>query len=183
MLFATYYHGLFREDLTLVAAAVPTTHEHDAGEVVFQPRTISRHNAVVRTWPEERRLLFAAGLFLTALVDQVCYTHFRDSYPRFRELTRYPKWRGDCPGGCFHNIHPIAVFRAIGARLGSLNDIRDLPFSALPDDLLSTGKEEVYEFMLRHLPEVAPDEFWRRCEAEIPAEFRMLYLFSRPFPA
>src|SRR5690606_27668683 len=126
--------------------ALPALHEHAPGQIALQPRTISLRNPVVRRWSVERRTLFAAGLFLTVLADQVCYTHFQASYSRFRELTMYPKWRGDCPGTCYYHIHPGAVFRAIGAHEGSLGRIEDLPFSAFPDDVIATMRHEVQVF-------------------------------------
>src|SRR5687768_12368270 len=106
---AEYYNGPFRADLGRGIEGRPPVHDHRPGEVTIQPRSISRENMVIRRWPEERRMLFASSLFLTVLSDQVCYTHYPNSYARFRELTRYPKWLGDCPGGCYNHIHPAVV--------------------------------------------------------------------------
>src|SRR5688500_7663918 len=138
MLFADYYNKLFREDLAQVLDASPPAHAHEPDEVTIQPKTISEANLIVQSWAQDRRLLFAAGLFLTVLADQVCYTHFADSYPRFRSLTKYPKWRGDCPGGCLSHIHPGAVFRTVGRSRRPTGEKQVLPFELLPDDVIST---------------------------------------------
>lgn len=179
MLFADYYAGLFREDIARVASALPSRHEHTPGETTLQPRSISRRNAVIRGWSPERRALFAASLFLTVLADQVCYTHFRPSYDRFRRLTMYPKWRGDCPGGCHAHIHPRVVFQAIGAREGRRGEMQELPFAAFPDDLFATMRLEVLDFVGTYLTGVDPEDFWRRCDAEMPLDFKTRYRASR----
>ena len=179
MTFADYYNGRFRNDLATVIAAVPPAHEHASGEVTLQPRFLSRSNPVIHRWSEEQRMLFASALLLTVLADQVCYTHFHDVYGRFRELTAYPKWRGDCPGGCAYHIEPAVILRAIGAAEGRLATIDDLPLHAFPDDLFQTMRSEVADFFERHLPNVDGDDFWQRCDAEIPTHFKLLYLASR----
>jgi hypothetical protein len=175
-----YYNGPFRDDLTRVIAALPSRHDHRPHEIAVQPRTLSRLNPIVQSWDVSGRMLFASSLFLTVLADQVCYTHFRSSYSRFRELTAYPKWRGDCPGGCRTNIEPVAIFVAIGSREGPLGSLTDVPFVAIPNDLFATMQREVLEFVRPHLREVDPQEFWQKCDDEVRFDFRMLYDSSRP---
>jgi hypothetical protein len=177
MRLSEYYNQNFRQDLMDVLANAKSVHPH--AEVSLQPRTVSRENPTVARWPEERRLLFASALFLTVLVDQVCYTHFRDAYPTFRRLTQYPKWRGDCPGACGYHIHPEVIFRVVGQLPGPAADIEELALPLLPDDLFATMKNEIVDFVQNHLPGTDPEEFWGRCDAEIPIHFRLLYLASR----
>lgn len=179
MLFAEYYNELFRHDLSRVVQGSPCAHPHESNEATIQPRMLSEANPVVREWPQDRRLLFAAGLFLTILADQVCYTHFPGSYSRFSALTLYPKWRGDCPGGCSSHIHPGVIFRTIGRKLGQLRQATPLPLELLPDDVISTMEAEVVSFVRQYLPEVEAQAFWARCDAEIPLDFRLFYRASR----
>lgn len=173
MIFAEYYNELFREDVARVVTGLPARHDHGPDEVTIQPRSISGRNPVIRAWPDDRRALFACGLFLTVLADQVCYTHFRASYPTFRALTRYPKWRGDCPGGCYSHIHPGAVFYAIGAEEGRLPAWPAFPLSLLPGDLVATMQREIADFVGRFLPGVDQGAFWRHCDAEFPLGIRI----------
>src|SRR5687767_11977564 len=179
MTFDEYYNGPFRGDLLRVIAALPSLHDHGAGEVVVQPRSVSRLNPVVRGWTSSQQMLFAASLFLTVLADQVCYTHFRSSYDRFREVTAYPKWKGDCPGGCRTNIDPAAIFAAMGRREGRSGSLADAPFAAVPNDLFETMRREVVSFVQNHLPEVDANAFWKACDREIHLDFRLLYHSSR----
>ena len=179
MTLAEYYNAQFRDDLPRVLDAVPSLHDHGDDTVAIQPRTISRRNHVVRRWSVERRMLFASSLLLTVLADQVCYTHFRPLYARFRELTAYPKWRGDCPGACAYHIHPTVILRTIGAPEGQAASLDEISLAALPADLFQTMRTEVTDFCERFLPEIDKVEFWRRCDVEIPTRFKLLYLGSR----
>ena len=179
MQFLDYYRDSFRPDVHAVLSGLPSLHPHGSDELTIQPRTISLANPVVRRWGPEQRWAFASALYLTVLSDQVCYTHFGAAYPRFRELTQYPKWRGDCPGACWHHIHPINVFRSIGTEVGQHRDILDLPYKTLPDGLINGMETEVTDFVSRYLDAVDADDFWARCDAELPTGFRLLYMASR----
>ena len=165
MTFSEYYNGQFAADLSLVMSQGFRAHEFD--EVTVQPRTVSSENPVVVQWPKERQAVFAAALFLTVLVDQVCYTHFRSNYDKFRGLTQYPKFRGDCPGGCYSHINPGVVFRAIGRDPGPVRQYDSFPYDRLPADTLETMRREVNDFVDRHMPELG-EKFWQLCKMEIP---------------
>jgi len=165
---AEYYRGAFRGDLEKVVRHAPPKHEHERGEITIQPRTLSTENRVVRLWDPEWRGLFASALFLTVLVDQVCYSYFRAHYEAFRKLTRYPKFRGDCPGGCGHHIDPAGVFSALGKAPGSWPRDNGLDCKLLPPDLFETIRAEVHSFFPRHLDGIDPNEFWEKCDASVP---------------
>lgn len=117
---------------------------------------------------------FAAALFLSVLTDQVCFTHFKASYPEFRRLTQYPKWRGDCPGGCAWHLHPSLIFDAIGSRPGPLPRERSPRFDLLPPDVFSVFELETKDFVREYLPEVSATRFWERCVRELPPGLRLL---------
>lgn len=179
MLFVEYYGAPFRADLAAVVAGLPPMHEHDPYTIVLQPRTLSTKNPAVRALSEERRGLFACALFLTIVADQVCYTHFRPHYSGFLTLTRYPKLLGDCPGGCYTNIHPQNAF-AIGGRLGA-RDRSILKFQGLlPSDVLDVMRKEVQSFVTEHMPELGAEDFWAHVDREIPLELRLVVASSRP---
>jgi hypothetical protein len=172
MNFADYYGLPFRRDITAVLGGLAPMHEHVAGEVVLQPRTLSSLNPAVRALSDERQALFACALFLTIVADQVCYTHFRSAYDRFRALTQYPKLKGDCPGGCSAHIHPsnaLAVGSEPGRPQWSAPDIA----ARLPADVLLVMRAEVSSFISEHLPELNPGEFWEQVDREIPVDLRL----------
>jgi hypothetical protein len=174
-----YYHSQFSNDLRNVLEGLPSLHQHGSDDVTLQPRSLSTANPIVRRWEKDRLGLFASALFLTVLADQVCYTHFPEHYATFRALTRYPKWRGDCPGGCGTHIHPAVVFRVIGQSPGPVHS-RDRPdYSALPSDLIATLKREITSFFPRHLPAIDAMAFLARCDSEVPVDLRLLHLAPR----
>lgn len=179
MLFAEYYGSHFRSDIASVVDGLPSMHVHESDVPVLQPRTLSTENPAVRAMPVRQQGLFACALFLTIVADQVCYTHFREFFPRFQELTRYSKLRGDCPGGCSTNIHPQNAF-SIGARPGSRDrSILDL-HGLLPSDVLDVMRSEVESFLEEHMPEVSAADFWAHVDREIPLELRLAVASSRP---
>jgi len=47
----------------------------------------------------------------TILIDQVKFTHFKEAYPKFRELTMYPEMEGSAGwAGSISNTNPFAIF-------------------------------------------------------------------------
>lgn len=168
MTFQSYYRGEFRTDLAAVLSALPGLHWNPGGgEQFVQPITLSMANPTIRSWSHRHRDQFAIALFWTVLVDQVCFTYFRPQYAAFQAMTMYPKFTGDCPGGCGGHIHPRHILLAVGSPpyVGG----GDWTGTADPsEDSLAVMHEEVFDFFKHHLPEVAPDEFWTRCLAELP---------------
>lgn len=181
MQFSEYYGAHFRSDISAIVAGLAQIHEHDPGAIILQPLTLSSENPAVRALPEERRALFACALFLTIVADQVCYTYFPASYPRFAELTRYPKLKGDCPGGCYTNIHPRNAF-AIGGRPGA-RDRGILHYQRLlPPDVISVMRSEVLSFVDEYMPDLSSKAFWTLVDREIPLELRLAVAAGRPAP-
>ncbi len=179
MLFAEYYGSPFRSDIAAIVAGLPPRHDHDPTAIVLQPRTLSTENPAVRALSEERKGLFACALFLTIAADQVCYFHFRSAYPRFSALTRYPKLKGDCPGGCSTNIHPQNAF-AIGSRPGR-RDRSILDFQGLlPPDVLDVMRAEILSFVSERMTALDAEEFWAHVDREIPLELRLAVRLTRP---
>lgn len=168
--FAEYYRSAFRQDLIAVIAGAPEPCHSIAreGEVVIQPMALTYLNPVIKAWSEARRTNFALSLFLTVLSDQVCFTHFREEYGRFRQLTMSPKLKGDCPGGCANHAHPRWIFAVIGRSSYSLQRGHPKPPPVELYATTSAMRQEVIAFVAEHLRGVDPEEFWKRCEAEFP---------------
>lgn len=54
---------------------------------------------------------FMFSVAYTILIDQLMYTHFKESYPMFRELTLYPKMDGSAGwAGSISHANPFAIF-------------------------------------------------------------------------
>jgi hypothetical protein len=61
--------------------------------------------------PTEFHIDFMAATCYTILIDQVMYTHFKQAYPAFRQLTMYPKMdRSVGPARTFMMANPFEVF-------------------------------------------------------------------------
>lgn len=167
MQFERYYGTLFRHDLQSVVGGLQSLHR-DARVVAIQPRTLSTLNPVIRDWDRDQQLHFASGLYLTILVDEVCWTYFRHHYDAFRRLTLYPKFIGDCPGGCTTHLEPYVVFKVMGKRPGA--GPAECEFDAnlsFPERFVEGMEKEITDFCNEQMPELLELGFWRRCEAEI----------------
>ncbi len=170
MTFAEYYGARFRDDLARVLGSAPAPNHlsEDAAEVVIQPRVLSRQNQTLRLWPAERRALFGVALFFTVLLDQVCYTCFPALYESFRRLTEYPKFKGDCPGGCYQHLHPSLILSSLGRPPG-VTDSTVLPeYAQLLGEAIPVMQRKVREFCRDHFPALDAPAFWDRCLAEVP---------------
>jgi hypothetical protein len=168
--FAAYYETCFRDDLARVLRSAPAPNHlsEDAAEVVIQPRVLSCQNETVRLWPTERRALFGVALFFTVLVDQACYTHFGGLYESFRRLTAYPKFKGDCPGGCYHHLHPSLILSSLGRPPGLTDSAPPPEYAQVFWEAVPVMHREVEEFSRDRLPALDAAAFWDRCLAELP---------------
>ena len=171
MTFSEYYHQEFRTDLERVLQTAPAPnhlgHSYEE-DVVLQPRIINRENKTVRLWSRERRELFGVALFFTVLADQVCYTHFPQNYAKFRSLTRYPKFKGNCPGGCSAHVHPRGILSTIGRSDDWITDEIPAGLVSLLAEALPVMEREVLDFTRNHMPELDGHAFWFKCLQEIP---------------
>jgi len=172
--FAEYYGDPFRRDINAVNAGLPPIHVHPeyADEGVLQPRVLSRENSVIRAMDADRRQLFGVALYLTLLVDQTFYTYYRRWYPEFAEWTRYPKLRGDCPGGCRSHAHPETVFESLGQPLGGQDRQAFLNYIISLYDALPVMRDEIVSFFKEYMPVVDGEDVWRRCRRELPFSLR-----------
>jgi hypothetical protein len=171
--FSRYYSELFRSDIQIFLLSIPIkSRHHGQNNFVFtiQYDKLTKDTPHIDTVAFENRTYFVLALFLSALVDEVCYTHFKTQYDTFRNLTHYPKFIGNCPSGCRYHLHPSAIFEAVNysstlrkARLRP--DISVLNFFDEASDVL---KSEVFDFFTNHMTTVSPTEFWRLCAVEFP---------------
>ncbi len=105
--------------------------------------------------PSGNRARFLISLYFTVLVDQAMHAHFREQYPRFESLTRYPKF---CHGLSQFQHNPRGIL------LGPVE--QGVITSQEVLDLLPAGMElfvaEVAEFFDEHMPEVKAAGFFEK---------------------
>jgi hypothetical protein len=167
--FRYYYRNQFQRQLATVLAKGWKGHEQHGDEPgsIIQPRTLSLENPAIRRMSAESQARFAVALYLTILTDQVASRYFREHYAKFAALTRYPKFRGDCPGGCRSSVPAERILLSIGMEVADRAEavpphiLTELQ-AALPD-----LRYETTAFVQDHMPELG-ESFWTRCTAEPP---------------
>src|SRR3989338_758846 len=83
-----YYYNRFREQFnewTKKSGA----HKHPSEDVYIPIQDLKTEN--FSHIPKEDYMFFHCALACTALIDQVMYTHFKTDYPKFQQMTLYPK--------------------------------------------------------------------------------------------
>jgi hypothetical protein len=162
MEFAEYYGEPFRHDLAAIMQALPPSHEDFVGKVI-QPRMVSRENQLFMELPARQRAQFAVALYFTLLTDQVVERRFRGHHARFQELTRYPRFHGDCPGGCEYRPGAERILDAVDQPPGPRPERRFIRYLAELRSSLPVLEREIRDFCRDHMPEISADEFWAEC--------------------
>jgi hypothetical protein len=123
---------------------------------------------------KEGKEYFGVALFFTVLTDMVCFTHFKRYYKKFRTLTRYPKFIGNCPCACHVHYHPIEIFLALNKAYSNKKNPLDF-FDKLSEGI-DAMRNETIRFFTEHLPEIEGETFWAKCKKEFPCKTdRILY--------
>lgn len=169
--FKTYYNSNFREDINMFFSTIPDEskfHEDNQNKQTFsiQYERLTPKFEHLNFLDKEKKELFGVALFLTILTDMVCFTHFKQHYSKFRNLTRYPKFIGNCPGGCQFHHEPNDIFFAMSKGL-SPNEPH-LLFRSKFLEAIETMKEETLNFFNQYLPEINGETFWGKCQREFP---------------
>jgi hypothetical protein len=169
--FKTYYNSKFRYDIIRFFSTIPDAskfHEDTLSKQTFsiQFERLTPAFNHLNFLDNDRKELFAVALFLTVLTDMVCFTHFKTHYNKFKNLTRYPKFIGNCPGGCNYHYHPSDIFFAMNK--GRSATEQHLVFHDKFLEALETMKEEIFNFLKEHLTEIEEEAFWERCQKEFP---------------
>lgn len=169
--FLHYYKSKsgFRKDLHEFINNIPDTErEHLGHRFAFQDYHVEpgylRHQYLGHIYGSNSFPHFLISLYLSVLVDEVAYTYYKPYYGKFREKTLYPKYRGNCPGGCDHHAHPN---RLLDPRSSSHSSEERKQLTDVLRASLADMENEVTSFFEEHIPEVNGREFWQRCKAEI----------------
>jgi hypothetical protein len=169
--FKTYYNSKFRDDINRFFSSIPDAskfHEDTGNKQIFsiQYERLTPTFDHLNFLDKEGKELFAVALFLTVLTDMVCYSHFKPHYSKFRSLTRYPKFIGNCPGGCRYHYNPNDIFFAMTK--GRSSTEQHLVFYDKFLEATETMKEETINFFNQYLTEVNGEIFWDKCQKEFP---------------
>lgn len=169
--FKTYYNSKFRDDLNQFFSSIPDAsrfHEDTENKQIFsiQYERLTPLFNHLDFLDKDGKENFAIGLFLSVLTDMVCFAHFKAHYHKFKILTRYPKFIGNCPGGCRYHYHPSDLFFAMNK--GRSRTEKHLVFYDKFLAAIETMKEVTINFFNQHLTEVNSDSFWDKCQKEFP---------------
>lgn len=169
--FETYYRNKFRQDINKFIESVPDKSKyHDDPEkrqvVTIQFERLASASGHLNFLGKEDKEFFGIALFFTILADNVCFTHYKAHYSSFQKLTLYPKFIGDCPGGCNYHHHPVNVFEAMNKGLSGDNR---LSFRKKFSESIEVMKDEITDFFREHLSEIDGEEFWKKCRNEFPS--------------
>lgn len=169
--FKTYYNSKFRDDINKFFSSIPDKsrfHEDTQNKQTFsiQYERLTPAFDHLNFLDKEEKENFGVALFLTVLTDMVCFSHFKPYYDKFRRLTRYPKFIGNCPGGCQFHLHPNDIFFAMNKGLSSTEP--HLLFRNKFLEAIEAMKNETISFCNEHLPEINGETFWEKCQNEFP---------------
>lgn len=83
-----YYYENFRQHFADFIQK-SKAHEHPSEGIYVSIQELNTEN--LNHIPQEERMLFFCSLASTILIDQVMYTHFKNDYQKFQQMTLYPK--------------------------------------------------------------------------------------------
>ena len=179
MNFDNYYNIQFRTDIRNFFMTIPDESKYHEDRVNKQILSIQyeRLSGGSRMNPKDDRRdhldfltskqdkeNFGVALFFTILADEVFYTYYKENYNEFQNLTRYPKFIGNCLSWCHYHLHPQEVFSAMNRNSSNKNLIfYDTFFEAIP-----IMEREIKDFFCNYMPRINGQEFWDKCVAEFP---------------
>jgi hypothetical protein len=183
--YATYYKTKFKVDLDRFFSTIPDEskfHEDCEKKQTFsiQYERLTMDFAHLDFLSTDDKVNFGVALFFSVLTDVVCFSHFKWHYQKFRALTLYPKFIGNCPSGCHFHLDPRDIFLAMNHSRKDSRNIQSkerLEFSGKLEESLPVMEEEVKEFFAKytfdddghpHLFKTEWATFWEYCKAEIP---------------
>ena len=169
--FKTYYNSKFRDDINMFFSTIPDEsrfHEYTQNKLTFsiQYERLTPAFDHLDFLDKEGKEYFGVALFFTVLTDMVCFSHFKPYYSIFKNMTRYPKFIGNCPGGCNFHYHPSDIFFAMNKGRSSTEP--HLVFYDKFIEAIETMSNETISFFREHLTEIEGETFWLKCKKEFP---------------
>lgn len=91
-------------------------------------------------------------------------------YDKFQNLTRYPKFVGNSPSTDRTNFPPRDIFSAFNYSRDKekMFDSKDVDFLTAFSEAKPVMKKETVEFFKTHIIEINGEDFWKKCERELP---------------
>ena len=171
--FEKYYNGKFRQDIQTFFSNIPERSKRtfdDRNIFTVQYQTLTKDFDYLDFLNKEMRAYFGTALFFTVLVDQVCYSHYQDYYDQFQNLTRYPKFVGNSPSTDRTNFPPRDIFSAFNYSRDKekMFNTENVEFWTAFNEAKPVMKKETIEFFEKHLSQIDGQEFWSKCERELP---------------
>lgn len=171
--FDKYYNEQFRQDIQTFFSKIPAISKHtfdDKSIFTVQYQTLTKDFDYLDFLAYEKKAYFGTALFFTVLVDQVCYSHYQVYYDKFQNLTRYPKFVGNSPSTDRTNFPPRDIFSAFNYSRDKekMFDSKDVDFLTAFSEAKPVMKKETVEFFKTHIIEINGEDFWKKCERELP---------------
>ena len=160
-----YYSNFFREDIKKFMIDYKDTNLPYFGHGwEYECRELNNVS-------EENRSLFIICLYFTVLVDQAMHTYYRELYPEFEKLTKYPKF---CHGlGQFQKNPRNLLFMPVEKGMVDKNEIVEKL-----EDAMVLFVNETLDFFRNYLPQVSGKEFFEKLiydkDVQIPEIFGLL---------
>lgn len=105
-----YYYNRFNRDLQELVTKSSGVHGSAEREIHIPIGEITPNKITFES--NEHRYYFFTALMLTFLIDQVMYSHFREDYDEFKNLTQYPKLEFGATTGI--NLNPWYASQSTG---------------------------------------------------------------------
>ena len=171
--FDKYYNGQFRQDIQTFFSKVPDRSKHtfdDKKIFTVQYQTLTKDFNYLDFLDINQKAYFGTALFFTVLVDQVCFTHFRQYYDKFHSLTLYPKFVGNSPSTDRTNFPPRDIFLAFNYSRDKdkMFNTPNVEFWQAFNEAKPVIERETIEFFKNHLSEIDGQNVWDKCSTELP---------------
>lgn len=173
--FETYYTNKFRQDILKFFSTIPERSKHtfsigDRTTFTIQYQTLTKDFNYLDFLDIKEKAFFGTALFFTVLVDQVCFTHFRQHYDKFRKLTLYPKFVGNSPSTDQTNFCPSDIFAAFNYSRDNKkkDETPRVEFWEVFNNAVPVMEKETTIFFKKHLTEIDGQSFWALCKKEFP---------------
>jgi hypothetical protein len=96
----------------------------------------------------------------------VFYTYYRNNYSKFSNLTKYPKFIGNCLSWCKYHLHPKEIFTAMNH--GKRSSDKNLIFLEKFNEAKEPMEKETLNFINQYFPEIDSKELWEKYKNEFP---------------
>jgi len=171
--FLTYYNNKFRQDINQFFSKIPERSKHtleDKTIFTIQYQTLTKDFNYLDFLDIKQKAFFGTALYFTVLVDQVCYSLYRQHYDNFSRLTFYPKFVGNSLSTDQTNFNPCDIFAAFNYSRDDKkkNETPRIEFWETFNNAVPVMENETKNFFKDHLAAIDGQLFWDNCKKEFP---------------